>query len=337
MVFHDLKNHRKGQVLVIASLALVIFSVALAFAIDAGHLVLAAARLQNVSDASTLGAAQVLLQEHTAGTEEEDARAAAEAEALRLRDANWPEAGLEVEFGVLDANGDFVAADTSTPATAVRCRSFRNPDAPGGPLNLAFAHLLGVDSASPAARSTSQVASSIYGVLSGLRPFAIPQDALVPPGQQMNFYPAGGGGPGHGQAMVAPGCWGLLNLDGGACGTPELRDWIRNGYDEPVIIDPAAGHRWFDGTPGFRAALQQAVNDIIGETSYMVIYDQVTGQGSNGQFRCVGFLRATVTSCQMTGGNPHMTCRVEEVEDLHDILAGQGHQSPNVRKIQIVD
>jgi len=74
----------------------------------------------------------------------------------------------------------------------------------------------------------------------------------------------------------------------------------------------------------------------IGDSIVIVIYDEVIGQGSNGLFRCVGFLRATLTEVRLTGHNEHISCRVEEIGILHDLISGGNHPSPNLLKVQLI-
>jgi uncharacterized membrane protein len=135
----------------------------LMLAVDVGRIVNTRARLQNVADASCLAAAQVLSREHIAGTDEDEARALAVAEAETFRDANWTDAGIEVEFGILEADGGFSSVGTDTSAAAVRVSSYRNSDAPGGDLNLFFAPLAGVEGCRVAAASKAHVATTIWG------------------------------------------------------------------------------------------------------------------------------------------------------------------------------
>jgi len=331
---------RRGQVVLLAPVICIVVASILMLAVDVGRIVNARARLQNVADASCLAAAQVLSREHIAGTEEYEARALALAEAETFRDANWTDAGIDVEFGTLDADGDFSTVGTDTPASAVRISSYRNSDAPGGELSLFFAPLAGVNGCEVATASKAEVATTIWGVLRGLRPFAIPQDSIPDIGEEMTFYPADEESydGGLGEDTVAPGCWGLLNLDGDSLGSDELKEWIENGYDMPFLIDREDGFVWVNGCSGFRATLNQPIKEQIGSSFLMVVYDEVTGTGANTEFRCVGFLKATITGCKLVGHDPYVSCRVDETQDLHDIVAGFGgiYNSPNMLKIQLV-
>ena len=149
----------------------------------------------------------------------------------------------------------------------------------------------------------------------------------------MTFYPADDDG--KGEDKSAPGNWGLLDLGGGGNGTPELREWILYGYDSPIVLGPE-GYVGIYGGTGFRAALQSDIQERIGDQLIMIIYDDVTGTGANTQYRCIGFLFATIISCELNGNNAHATCRIDGVSTVHDLVIGGDFESPNIRKVQIV-
>ena len=60
------------------------------------------------------------------------------------------------------------------------------------------------------------------------------------------------------EEMFVPGCFGLLNLNGGDFYTEETWEWIEQGYDGEVALGPE-GHLWISGGPGFRSAIQHAL------------------------------------------------------------------------------
>ena len=245
---------------------------------------------------------------------------------------------MQIEFGTITEAGAFEVAAESDTATAIRATAFRSAEAPGGPLSLIFAPLLGVKTCGVDGSATCAVTADILGVLAGLAPFAIPQDRLADPGEEMIFYPADGSVYDEylGELTVVPGCWGLLNLDGGELATSELTDWIRYGFDGEFALNPETGDLWIDGTTGFRAALQAAVNSKVGESMIMIVYDEVVGQGATAQFRAVGFVSVTILSARLTGGDPQIVCRIDVIGTLHDLLGGSGPASRNLLKLQLV-
>ena len=337
------ERKRRGQMLVLAPFMAMALGAVVSLTSDVGLMAVTQAQLQNTADAAVIAAGSVLLYQQVDGSSEEAARGLAAGEAQAMRLANHAEAGAEIEVGVIDEHGDFAAVDTGTQATAVRSTVFRNEAAPGGPLPMLFASIIGISACEMSGTATCEVNPSIIGIVGNLSPFAVPEDRIPDPGEEMVFYPGGepdpdapgGSGSAPGQTMVVAGNWGLLNLDGGANTTNELRDWILNGFDGEFFIDPQ-GFSWVDGTPGFRVAIGNSVEERIGDQLAMVIYDEVLDQGSNAAYRCVGFVLATVTEVDLTGTNQHLTARIDRVAGIHDIVTGGTYTSPNLRKVQLI-
>lgn len=334
----DQRRWRAGQVLLLSPILFLALVAVLSLAVDIGAIAVEKARMQNGADAAVLAATGVLTDERRNGSTEEAARTAATDEALALLQANAPGARLQLQFGVLDSAGDFTPVDTDTEATTVKATGTRDRDAPGGPFGLFFAPVVGVDACNVTARATAQAGGRITTVLHGLAPFAVPEDRVPAVGQEFAFYPgSGNNGGGKGQAQTEPGNWGLLDLDGGSNNTPDLIDWIENGYPDKVSLDSDLGYTWVDGNPGWRAALEGALQDKIGEPLMVCVYDQVTGNGSNAEYRVIGFLRLTLTYAKLTGKNAEVRGRVDSVMAMHDVEVGStGWESPNIRKLELI-
>jgi hypothetical protein len=180
--------------------------------------------------------------------------------------------------------------------------------------SLCFAGLLGIRNANVRARATVQVATSLRAVLKGLSPFAVPEDSVGAVGSTMTFYPGDttSYSGGLGSDSVVPGNWGLLNLNGGSLSTQDLIDEI------------------------LRAGLQKTIDSVIGQALTVAVYSTVAGNGANGEFTIVGFVSVTILDCRLNGNNPYATCTINEYTALHDVTAGGGYISPNVRKVQLV-
>lgn len=249
------------------------------FAVDVGLIYFSRARLQNAADAAVLAATQELVEERNAGATEEAARLAAYNEAESIVAANWDEAGWEIGFGTY-VNGNFVAQNNENKADAVRVTAKRDESSPGGALNLFFAPVLNLASVEIRGRGTSAIFGGIGTIRGNLFPFAVHEDDVAPPGQSMVLYPG---------SVKAPGNFGLLNLNGGDLGTDELQAWILNGYPGEVTIDPDTG-LIINGDTGWRAALAASVEQRMGDIVFVCVYDQVTEEGSNSEFRIVRFL-----------------------------------------------
>ena len=331
-------TRRAGQVTLLSPILLLVLLAILSLAVDVGSIAVENARMQNGADAAVLAAVGVLTDERRSGSAEADARAAASAVAQDLLQANVPGARLDIQFGVHDGTGAFTPVGTGTECTTVKAAGARDEDAPGGPLALVFARVLGVNSCDVRAEAAAETGGRVTAVLRGLAPFAVPKDRVPPIGQEFAFYPGNGGGSGgHGEEQTEAGNWGLLDLDGGSNSTPDLIDWIENGYPGKVSIDADMGYTWIDGTPGWRAALEDVLQERIGEPLLVCVYDEVTESGSNAEYRCIGFLRLILTYADLTGQNAEVRGRVAGLLTMHDVeVSTDGWESPNIRKLQLI-
>ncbi len=325
---------------VIAPVCVLVMALVLGLATDVGHIVVEKANMQKGCDAAALAGAQVLLKAKIGGASEEEARALALAEATAIFQENSSTGGIAVEFGEQADDGAFVLAADTAFANRVRARGYRNSDAPGGALPLLFAQLFRVNACEVSAKAMAEFNPNVAGVLAGLSPFAIPQDRVPPPGDDMVFYPADPDAydEGRGADKVVAGNWGLLNLDGGNLGTPELIDWILNGYDGQIVVDPAVGHLWIDGDAGFRSALQKTLEKKIGKPMIVLIFDDVTGTGAGASYRIVGFMRLTIQTVKLVGKDPYVKGKVEKVSTVHNLLTDDdAPPSVNMQKVQLIE
>lgn len=83
---------RRGQIIVLAPFMVSVLGGVVAITADVGHMFVEKALLQNTADGAALAATWVLTEQRGAGHSEHDARAAALAEALAIRNANRPQA-----------------------------------------------------------------------------------------------------------------------------------------------------------------------------------------------------------------------------------------------------
>ena len=162
--------------------------------------------------------------------------------------------------------------------------------------------------------------------MEGLRPFALDKNSLVPIGQTMMLY---------NQTKLAPGNFGLLDLNGGANSTPDLAQWILYGYGNEIALG-SGGYVYISGNPGWRSALQPDIQAIYGETIVVPVYDQVSGNGQNATYRIIGFVGITITDSVLTGKNQYIKCTVSQMLSVHDVIIGGNWTSPNLCKVQLV-
>jgi hypothetical protein len=276
-------NSRNGQVLILAVPGLLVLMAVAVFTVDVGRLFAAKAQLQNASDAAVMGACQVLVSERAAGAEEEEARAAAAEEGIALAHANSPGAHVDLQFGTF-VDREFREVGPHRLARAVKVSVNRDGSAESGPLDLFFAPVVGMDEITVETHAVSGVRSNVLGIMIGLSPFAIHENDVRPPGNHIVIYD---------QKKFAPGAFGLLNIDGGPFSTPEVWDWILNGYDKEFVLDEDQGYTWVPGGTGFRSAIKRALREKLGKEMTVCVYDEVRGQGHNTEFRVISLARAS--------------------------------------------
>jgi len=330
-----LQRTRTAQTLIVAVVALAILAIVAVLCIDTGHLFATRSSLQNTADAAALAGTQELVLQRGDGQSEQEARTLAAEEALQIATANHPGASCEVLFGKFEGD-QFSPLGVETEATAVKLTSARDEGAAGGPLRGFFSSIMGVESFSVRACAVSEIASGISAIRGDLRPFAVHKDDIKPVGQKFRI-PLGNWTTGDDGEEMAPGNFGLLNLDGGALGTDELIDWIQDGFDGECRIDPDVGYLWIDGTCGVRRAITSELEAIIGEMVFVCVYDTITGVGSNASFRVIWFAGAVVTDIKWAGVSEQSYIEMEMVKLSYVPYCDVGGvPDSNLVKIQLV-
>ena len=322
---------RDGQILVLAGASLVVFTLIAALAIDVGYVFCADARLQNAADAATLAAAQVLVEQRNSGLSEGEARQEARDEGESLVALNWDAARCEIAFGAYQ-DGQFVEQEDSVQATAVRVITVRDGGATGGPLAMFFAPVMGLNTLDMDAYAIAGIADGISTIRGGLGPFAVDEEVVAPTGEIMNLYP---------WLDLVPGNFGLLNLNGGDLGTDELQDWILNGYDGEIEIDPGLGHIIINGDTGWRSALEHSLSERLGETMLVCVYDQLSEEGANSEYRVIRFMAVELLDVVMVNIHgphyelDHIEVRVQTLVTVPDCETDSS-MDDNLVKVQLV-
>ena len=140
---------RRGQVLVLFAVLVLVLGAMCVLAIDVGRLFVCKAELQNAVDAASLAGASQLV-----GTITPEMRAEAISEAKRLAAANSVArksltlADSDIQFGHYDSDAyTFVPEAVSGIVDSVQVTGRRTPSAPDGPVDLFFGPIFGWDSA----------------------------------------------------------------------------------------------------------------------------------------------------------------------------------------------
>ncbi|MFP4176132.1 MAG: pilus assembly protein TadG-related protein [Planctomycetota bacterium] len=339
-----LADKRKGQILVIAAVALVVLGLTSALMVDLGFWFKTEADLQNAADAAGRAAIFELMDQRSAGKSEAEARTAAAQEARDIASINHPPARTEVEFGTYAGEPkQFTTVDPPTTATAVSTHVARDSQTGSTPLTPFFASLAGLHRIEAAGNTVCQGANDIIGMRSGsgLRPFGIPEedvkdwsygDSITVPVPDQPAHP-----------NSAPGNWGWLDIDGGSKGVPEMKEWIEDGYDEEIVLNTSDEDgttcTFMEGSPGLRSTLKNSIDQIVGEDVVCFIYDDVSGQGANTKYRIVGFVAMRITDVQWGQGNKesHLKARFLDMSSESSALLGSGgSEHSNLMRVQLV-
>ena len=326
-----------GQALVLSCLLLLILLGVAAFSIDYGCAVTWRTELRRAVDAAALaGGAEI---------EGDDPVATAISFAGKNRVAgdNLSLSANDVVLGTYDFDyHTFSAVEDPALANAIRVVGDRSSSSLDGPIPTLLASVMGVDTVELSAEATAAMNPLVSGVAGGsgvpLVPFLIHADSVgginggvFSPALEQNvaFYPT---------VDDIPGNFGLANLDGGSNDTPELVEWITNGFPDPIEISGDTGVLTVEGTPGFVSAIKTAVEDRIGETVIVLVFDEVSGVGSNSVFQVRTFCALQITGCKLTGApaTQNITGKVVPLVTSGVIARSSGLTNTALRKLELV-
>ena len=331
-----------GTVIVMAAVCIVVVMGFAALAVDLGMVVTAEAELQNVADAAAL-AGVVHLATDDYWVAHTQARQFAAANTC-LNEGNALD-GLNLGYYDFDAKTFTPWQQTqwgTVPINAIKATAAREPGAPAGSLPLAFAGVLGLGSASVRAQSTAVVDSRVSGFDGSsagiMLPFALSELAAGSPpviGRVLNLYPNLPDEEDLVDArLIVPGNFGLLDLNDSNPGTSVLGDWIINGYQAPVEI-PEDGFLSVPGDPGLRSALTSAVQQRVGDTVLVLVYNDVTGQGSVSTYSCTSLLAIEILSVTGNGMDIEISVRIEQMTSSGFIVRPGAPDNVSVCKMML--
>jgi hypothetical protein len=309
-----LGSDERGMVVLLVAMLLVAFLGFAALVVDLGILFVIRGELQNAADAAALAGVVELV-------DSDVATAQATAIAYATDPGNYhltqPPPGQDaVTVTVIDSE-----------TLEVRVR--RASGTASGPVPTYFAPILGINSADIEVVAVAQIERDIIGTGPGnLLPFGVAEslvdadgDGEYDLGALVDIYPHD----------YAPGNFGLLDLNGGSNPTPEIRDWIENGYDDYFIIPEDPGYTYVEGMPGIRGnSFSSSLSQRLGDKVLFAVFDQVTGQGGNTQYRVVDLVGGIIEGFKLTGPQDKRYINVRIVQfTKENLIAGSGANSPN--------
>jgi Flp pilus assembly protein TadG len=176
---------RRGSIMVLTALFLVVIFAFAAFSIDIGYIVVANADLQNAADAAAMSGAGHLRK----GPDQARASAIALAANNSSTNDHVVIAESDIELGTWDADSatfTLLAAADESKADTVRVTCSRT-QARGNPIRLFFAPILGSKNADVSSRATAHVKPSRCGLFIGI------QKATLSGGSYTDSYNSGNG------------------------------------------------------------------------------------------------------------------------------------------------
>ncbi len=293
-----LRLNRKGQVVPLFAVGVAVLAAVATLTIDTGSLTWSRAQLQSAADAASMAGLLELWEQRAAGASEHTAREAAEDEAEAIAALNYPDAGVEVQFGAWDGT-QFVEVDDTVAADACRVITTRDKDAPGGAQRTTFAAIVGINDVDQA----TDAVSTYEPARGKLIPFAVPDEEVGPVGSLITLYD---------DDKLTPGVFGLLDFNGGMNDANDILDWIVNGYQGPLHLDPATGTMTVEGDPGIKTVIKGVVQDHIDAGTVLIaaIHSTVTQNGAHTQFKVIGFVKLVIVDEVMKGSDKSITVKV---------------------------
>jgi Flp pilus assembly protein TadG len=336
------ESNRNGAIAPLAALLLIPLLGLAALAIDYAYLLNVRTDLQRAADAAALAAVRDLSPDSTGNQNLSTVRATVQSFAasnlpnisgFTVRDA-------DITIGRYDpatAYSNFTLLNTGTFDTVQV--TLRRDSLANSPVSLYFARILGISNSGITATSTAvlQKANRLEPGADVL-PFAVPKttwDSRAV-GSQWSIY-----GDGHvtdASGSTIPGNWGTVDIGPSNNSTSALSAQILDGltqadldalYNQNRIpqreyIDAAA--TWMaNADPGLSAGIKSAVQAIHGQTRLVPIYDSVSGNGNNAEYRIVGWGVVVVVDSHWTGSNKSVTVKKSYAYDRQ--LRGQGSLS----------
>jgi len=334
-----LRRKRKGNILVLSAVLMVLIMAMLAFAVDLGYLYVAREEMQRSADSAALAAAWDLVDngaltgDSNVYVMEESARARA-VQYASMNQVLRQSPGLasdDVVVGFLpnpsDPTSSIDQSGTNTPNTVwVRVRRTEDQN---GRIPFFMANVLGIDSIGAEVEATAALLNSFQGFQTpssgnlDLLPFALDQDTWddlvggvgtddwkwdaalgeVQAGAdgilELNLYPQGTGSPGN---------RGTIDIGSSNNSTADIARQIVEGVS-PTDMEHHGGKLELDdngelplnGDTGISAGIKDELESIKGDPRIIPIFSEVTGPGNNASYTIVQFAGIRIMEVNLTG------------------------------------
>ena len=309
-------KQKRGTILVITAVAMIAFLSFFSLVVDLGHIFVTKAELQNTADSAAMASIIEVMQ---GGVDTAQQVAVDFGQVHQVAGSPILVNPNDIVFGSYDFDASQFQAN-GLPTNAVEVTARRADGALSGALPLFFADLFGKNFSNVTATSRAVLDSRVTGLNTGnqLLPYSVLKDLVDENGDgQFDVGRVLDVFPGH----YAPGNFGFLDLNNGSNGTPDLADWIENGYDGDFIIPPG-GSLEIEGNPGIHAAsLLSSFLSVVGQERFLPVHDAVTSQGANATYNVVAILAVRILGVKLTGPQSQRYINVEIISFTSSALA----------------
>jgi Flp pilus assembly protein TadG len=353
------RRSRRGSVVVVAAISMLMMFGLLALAVDFGYLCAARTQLQRTADAGALAATASLLDGEIATGQVNSATAVSSA-----RTAAGQFAALNTVMNdqpALAQSDIFVGyiANPSNPASqlvaagaqgynAVQVRVQRT-DAQNGAVSLFFARVLGFDRQGLQAVATAAFLNNVSGFQTpsdgsnlGILPFAMDiqtwQALLAGQGSDNFTYDPTNKDVSHGADGIqetnlypgnidAAGNFGTIDIGSASNSSSDICRQILDGIS-PEDLNAMGGKitvpGQFNGDTGVSATFKQELTAIKGQPRIIPLFSRVDGTGNTAQFTIVGFAGVRIMDVKLTASMniKHVTIQPANVLSKGTIAGG---------------
>ncbi|MGW8256690.1 MAG: pilus assembly protein TadG-related protein, partial [Thermoguttaceae bacterium] len=323
---HDYSKHRKGNVLILSAILMIVMFAMLAFAVDVGYLCMVRTELQRTADSAAIAATWSLLDGEIATGQKNSPLAVNNAQTTA---AQFSSLNKVLDAGPLLGQSDVLVGYLTNPSdhneplnpsssfgyNAVQVCVQRTSDQ-NGVIPLFFARALGIDQEGSKAKATAAFLNNISGFRVpsdgsnlNILPFALDQrdwDALIA-GQgpdQWSYDSTRHNAVSHGQDGIqevnlypgdinSPGNCGTIDIGSADNSTSDITRQILDGIsaeDMGCLGGELTLPATINGDTGISAGLKSALISIIGEPRILPLYSTVYNPGNNAQYTIVRFV-----------------------------------------------
>jgi Flp pilus assembly protein TadG len=334
------RPRRRGNIIVLSAIMMVMTAAFVAFAVDLGSLYVARCELQRAADAAALSAAWDLVDNsELAGTPD----VLALENAARTSAANFASKNTVLGCTLSVPTSDIQVGYLSDPTDPSSTMSFSSTNAPNavrvsvrrttvqnGPISFGFAKVLGIFSEDLEAEATAALLTNIAGFRApgdggnlGILPIALDDTTW-------NSLLAGDGSdnwnydqitqtviPGsdgikevdlYPQGTGSPGNRGTVDIGSNNNSTEVLSRQINDGVTESDLTHHGGelkfdsnGKLYLNGDTGISAGIKDDLASIIGQPRTIPIFTQVQGPGNNATYTITKFVGVRVLEVKLTG------------------------------------